>query len=214
MSGFSGQAVRGSGSSTIRVHRFLSRTAVEGPGVRACLWVQGCSVRCPGCAVPWTWSRTGGMDVSIERLFQQVMACEGIEGVTFVGGEPFDQARVLADLGGLLRGESLSVVTFTGLTLPEIQEADNPDWNALLSVTDLLIDGPFVADLADQSRPWVGSSNQGFHFLTPRYSHLKNTLGEVRNRLEIHISPNGIVKANGMLPDSMLARLFENQGLA
>jgi anaerobic ribonucleoside-triphosphate reductase activating protein len=102
------------------------------------------------------------------------------------------------------------VVTFTGLTVAKIREADSRDWDALLAVTDLLIDGPFVAALADQSRPWVGSSNQSFHFLTPRYRQLQEALGRMPNTLEVHISPSGVVRTNGMMPDSALARLFGN----
>lgn len=198
----------GGDDSVVRVHRFLSRTAVEGPGIRACIWVQGCSIGCPGCAVPWTWPRKGGSDVSVDELFRQVLDCTGIEGVTFVGGEPFEQASALATLGGRLRDEGLSIVTFTGLTLAHIREANNCYWDALLGVTDLLIDGPFVRALADQSRPWVGSANQAFHFLTPRYRHLREALGQNPNTLEVHISPSGVVRANGMMPDSALAELF------
>lgn len=194
---------------TVHLHRFLPSTVVEGPGVRACIWVQGCSIRCQGCAVPWTWTTTGGTEISITELADRVLACPGIEGVTFVGGEPFEQARPLAVLGARLRAANLSVVTFTGFTLNLIRDSRNPDWDALLGVTDLLIDGPFVAALADYSRPWVGSRNQCFHFLSPRYRHLEKTLGRVQNRLEIRVSPTGVVKANGMLPASVLARLFE-----
>jgi anaerobic ribonucleoside-triphosphate reductase activating protein len=197
----------------VRLHRFLKSTAVEGPGVRACIWVQGCSIRCPGCAVPWTWHTDGGAEISVAELFDQVMACPGIEGVTFVGGEPFEQARSLAVLGARLRRENLSVVTFTGLTLSLIRSSQRADWDALLGVTDLLIDGPYVAALSDQSRPWVGSKNQGFHFLTPRYRNLEKTLGQVHNRLEVHVSPTGVVRANGMLPVPVLAQLFNGTGL-
>ena len=204
-SGRSSSRARG---DIVRVHRFLSRTTVEGPGVRACIWVQGCSIGCPGCAVPWTWPRTGGTAVPVDDLFRQVIECDGIEGVTFVGGEPFEQAHALANLGQRLRDEGLSIVTFTGLTLEKIREAKNFDWDALVAITDLLIDGPFVAALADQSRPWVGSSNQTFHFLTPRYLYLRESLKQIRTTLEVHISPSGVVKVNGMMPDSALAGLF------
>ena len=75
------------------VHKFLAITEVEGPGRRACIWVQGCSIRCPGCSVPWTWPERQGQQYSIEQLAAMIVGGDPVEGVTFLGGEPFDQAR-------------------------------------------------------------------------------------------------------------------------
>ena len=52
----------------LRVHRFLPITEAEGPGKRACIWVQGCLIRCEGCAVPDTWSINGGFEISVKEL--------------------------------------------------------------------------------------------------------------------------------------------------
>ena len=57
----------------LRIHRFVPFTRAEGPGERACLWVQGCPIRCAGCAVPWTWDADAGewMDAgTIEALLE------------------------------------------------------------------------------------------------------------------------------------------------
>jgi len=142
-------------------------------------------------------------------LLTDIIAEREIEGVTFVGGEPFEQAAALAELGGRVQRQGLSIVTFTGYRLEDIRAQRRADWDALLQVTDLLIDGPYKRELADQSRPWVGSSNQRFHFLTSRYEHLLPTLGAIRNRLEIHIKPNGLVMVNGMADDGTLAALLQ-----
>ena len=85
----------------LRVHRFLPETAVEGPGLRAALWVQGCPIQCPGCANAATWSFGGGREKTVEELFEQIRGEKNIEGVTFIGGEPFSQAWPLAALGRL-----------------------------------------------------------------------------------------------------------------
>ena len=59
--------------------KFLPRTRVEGPGERACIWVQGCSIQCPGCAVPWTWPKEGGTDHVVEELAETIINEPDIE---------------------------------------------------------------------------------------------------------------------------------------
>jgi anaerobic ribonucleoside-triphosphate reductase activating protein len=184
----------------LRVHRFLPETEVEGPGRRAALWVQGCPIQCSGCANAATWSFGGGYGVMIEDLFEQIRQQQNIEGVTFIGGEPFSQARALAALGRLCREHGLSVVTFTGYEYARLVAANRSDWNALLAVTDLLLAGPFLKDQKDFSRPWVGSRNQEFVFLTDRYRHLQTEGLPSRNGLEIQIASEGEVRLNGLVP--------------
>ncbi|HOT29316.1 MAG TPA: 4Fe-4S single cluster domain-containing protein [Candidatus Ozemobacteraceae bacterium] len=182
----------------LRVHSFIGRTAVEGPGERACIWVQGCPIRCAGCFNPETWPFEGGSEMTVDDLFERVSRENDIEGITFLGGEPFAQAAPLAELAERLREKGLSVVTFTGYTLERIRAAGDAAWDRLLAATDLLIDGPFVEAQADQSRPWVGSSNKRFVFLTGRYRHLEAVLNQIPNGLELRISPVGGVTINGM----------------
>lgn len=188
------------GSQVLRVHRFLAETEVEGPGRRAALWVQGCPIRCPGCANGATWMFDGGYQTTVESQFGQLQAQRNIEGITFIGGEPFSQADALAALGRLCRERGLSVVTFTGYEYAQLIAASRPEWNALLEVTDLLLAGPFVEAQKDFSRPWVGSRNQEFVFLTDRYRHLQAQGVPIKNGLEILIAPSGRIRLNGLAP--------------
>ena len=158
------------------IHKFLAVTQVEGPGRRACIWVQGCSIRCPGCSVPWTWPERQGQQCTVDQLAAKIVGGPPIEGVTFLGGEPFDQARALAKLAGILRRENLSIMTFTGYVRENLERSENADWHALLAATDLLVDGPYLESQTDLSRPWIGSKNQRYHFLTPRYRNLEQHL--------------------------------------
>ncbi len=122
----------------LNLFQFTPTTEVEGPGLRACIQVQGCPIRCPDCGVPQTWQKRGGTIVDSNYLVKQIL--EGrplVEGVTFLGGEPFAQATVLADIARKLKHNGLSVVTFTGYTLEFLQNEKRPDYDALLSVTDL-----------------------------------------------------------------------------
>lgn len=194
----------------LNIHRFLPITKAEWPGSRACLWVQGCPIRCSGCAVPQTWDAEGGLKIAIEEIAQRILSGPSIEGVTFLGGEPFAQAKPLAALGRLMQNAGLSVVTFTGYVLEEIQKSPVQEWHELVSVSDLLIDGPYRRELADFSRPWVGSSNKSYHFLSPRYEKLKAEIMSTPNRLEIRLGADGKIFVNGMASSDILEEFFES----
>ena len=198
-------------SEVIRVLRFLPATVAEGPGQRAALWVQGCSIRCPGCFNPHSWAARGGDPVGWAELagaVRDAAAAHGIEGLTLLGGEPFDQAGSVANLAEAVRAEGLSVMTFTGYVLEALRSAGRDDWDRLLAATDLLVDGPYIAGRPERRRPWVGSDNQRFWFLTDRYAHLAAELEALPNRLEVRISRSGEVAVNGFATVATLEDLL------
>ena len=198
-------------SDVVRVLRFLPATDAEGPGRRAALWVQGCSIRCPGCFNPHSWNFGGGEPLGWPELADAVRvsaADHDIEGLTLLGGEPFDQAAPLAALAEAVRADGLSVMTFTGYVLEDLRAAGREDWDRLLAATDLLVDGPYLAQRPERRRPWVGSDNQRFRFLTDRYAHLAGDLDAIPNRLEIRISRSGEVAVNGFATVATLEDLL------
>lgn len=154
--------------------------------------------------MPFTWPHEGGTEIDPVELAHQIVATHGLEGVTFVGGEPFEQAAPLAEVGAIVRQHGLTVLTFTGFRIEEIKARHDVDCDALLAVTDLLIDGPFIESLPETERPWVGSRNQRFHFLTDRYATLAGNMTAIPNRLEIHVKPNGTILVNGMASAEVL----------
>jgi anaerobic ribonucleoside-triphosphate reductase activating protein len=180
--------------------------------MRACIQVQGCPIRCAGCAVPQTWPANGGTLVDADALADRIVSGPPVEGVTFLGGEPFAQAAALAHVGRRVRAHGLSVVTFTGYSLAGIRAAGRRGYDELLAVTDLLIDGPFEKENVDFSRPWAGSSNQEFHFLTDRYAHLAEKLDTIPNRVEVHMQPDGRILVHGLAALEDMAALV--RGLA
>lgn len=90
--------------------------------------------------------------------------------LTFLGGEPFLQARGLAVVAEGVSRAGLSVITFTGYTVQELHELSPAGTQELLAWTDVLVDGPYEISCPDNSRNWVGSTNQKFHYLTDRYN--------------------------------------------
>ena len=183
--------------SLIRVARTVPETRAEGPGARFAVWVQGCTIRCDGCFNPQLWGAIGGTATDPRALADQA-ATAGVEGVTLLGGEPFEQAPALAEFAALVRADGLSVMTFTGYEREFLESGDAPAGaRDLLARTDLLVDGPYRADAKDFTRPWVGSTNQRFHFLTERYRDLEPQLTGLPDRLEVRVSAAGEVAVNG-----------------
>lgn len=146
----------------------------------------------------------------VEELAKQAVAAE-VDGITLLGGEPFEQAPAFAALAGAVRRAGLSVMVFTGYELERLESAEGfSGAAALLAETDLLVDGPYQADKPDLVRPWIGSTNQRFHFLTDRYKHLKNSLNALPDRIEIRVGPTGSIAVNGWAPVDRLDALLED----
>lgn len=186
-------------TALVSMARFLASTRAEGPGERTAIWVQGCSVRCPGCFNPHLFSFRGGSRVAPHDLVARILDA-GTEGLTLLGGEPFDQAAALAKVAAGVREAGHSVMTFTGYTLAQLRRAvgaGRRDVEALLGETDLLVAGPFLRDQIDTARPWVGSTNQEFVLLTDRFPDLLDELSGTPDRIEISVDASGQVGVNG-----------------
>ena len=190
----------------IDVFKLLKNTQVEGPGKRCCIWVQGCKKHCPNCWAKDTWEFGIGTKYSVDDLFNQIKEVQDIEGITFLGGEPFEQADELAELSIKIKGLGLSVLCFTGYTLEELQSKNDDGVNLFLSSIDLLIDGGFEQDKFDLSRPWVGSSNQRYIFLTDFYN--QEIISRYKNKIEARIGEDGKLEINGMGDFDQIRRNF------
>lgn len=178
----------------LRVFNILKNTKVEGPETRYCIWVQGCSRHCKGCQAVHTWSHSGGVLYNVKDIIADIKKQKNIEGVTFLGGEPFEQAEALGIIAKAVKKEGLGVLCFTGGLLEELQQKEEN--KTLLENIDLLIDGAFEIENVDYSRPWCGSSNQRYHFLTNRYN--EDIFEKYKNKIEINISKDGTIFMNGM----------------
>jgi anaerobic ribonucleoside-triphosphate reductase activating protein len=183
----------------VRIHAVEPRSRANGPGVRFVVWLQGCSLGCPGCFNPTTHDAAGGSEVTLDAI-AAALATAGVEGLTLSGGEPLQQPDAAITLCDAARALGLSTLAFSGYTLDEIRALPRgPD---VLARLDVLIDGRYVAGdrLASGLR---GSANQRIHLLTDRY-----TLADIEATpiAEVRISPTGDVIATGVNPIKLKQR--------
>ena len=82
---------------------------------------------------------------------------------------------------------------------------ERSDWASLLSVTDLLVDGPYESELPEEERAWVGSTNQRFLNLTNRYVDIDPKV--VKNRIEMRVLPSGVMEVCGFASEKQLKEL-------
>jgi anaerobic ribonucleoside-triphosphate reductase activating protein len=147
---------------TLRVYRVYHNSVVEGPGRRSVVQLSGCLLRCPGCYVPETHDTQGGVELTVSEVVDLVLDSQGEprDGITVLGGEPFLQPEGLAALLGALKERGLHVTLYTGYTLEALLARGEAAVEEALSHADILIDGPFVAQLSRNAGEWRGSTNQ------------------------------------------------------
>lgn len=186
---------RADAASTINLASTVACTEAEGPGRRFAVWTQGCTIGCPDCCNPHLWTHAAHRPVAARDLAAEVAAAReahDIEGVTLIGGEPFEQDAALSPFAREVRALGLTVMAFTGHRLEELQGRGSP----LLPHVDLLVDGPYVKALHTTARRWIGSTNQRLHFLTAAYAPDDPRFAEP-NTAEIRLTGDGRLQVVG-----------------
>jgi anaerobic ribonucleoside-triphosphate reductase activating protein len=168
----------------------------NGPGSRFVVWMQGCTLGCPGCFNPTTHDSLGGREVSVDELAAEMARARdaGSEGLSLSGGEPLQQAEAAVALLDAARALGMSTLAFSGYTIDEIRALPHgPD---VLARLDVLIDGRYVSTerLAEGLR---GSANQRIQVLTDRYARSDIEATPVA---EIRISATGEAILTGVNP--------------
>lgn len=144
----------------LRLSGVVKESVVDGPGIRYTVFTQGCPHHCPGCHNPETHPFEGGFLCEDEKILEDLQKNPLLSGVTFSGGEPFAQAKKMARLGRKIKEKGYTVMCYTGYTLEQLLAGENEDWLSLLSVCDLLVDGPFLKEQRDLTLLFRGSKNQ------------------------------------------------------
>ncbi len=135
---------------------------MDGPGIRMTIFTQGCNHHCPGCQNPQTHDFNGGHFIDIDEILSMIDENPLLDGITFSGGDPMDQAAALVPLAREIKERGLNLVIFTGYTYERLMELshERPDMFELLTFADILIDGPFIMAKKSLELKFRGSSNQ------------------------------------------------------
>lgn len=171
-------------------------TEAEGPHKRMAIWFQGCTIGCPGCCNPELQEMKEAHILSLQEIIsiaKKSIEENGIEGVTYLGGEPTLQKH-LAELSNALHDIGLGMILFTGYKTKQLNEL-------LISSVDLIIDGQFIESKIDKARNLIGSTNQTFNHISNRYlndmdwfTNKRNFLVDVNVSRELLITGDVVVK--------------------
>lgn len=147
--------------STIWLYSIYHNSATDGPGRQSVVQVSGCSIRCKGCYVPQTHERENRGPVPVASIDKEILASsDKHDGVTILGGEPFDQPGPVAENVFRLKRHGIHLTVYTGYTLKALVGRKHPSVDFILSHVDLLIDGPFVTQLSKNAAEYRGLQNQ------------------------------------------------------
>lgn len=120
-----------------RIHSFQSLGTVDGPGVRAVVFMQGCPLRCVFCHNPDTWDFDGGREITAEALAEKIRRLRSYfgkgGGLTVSGGEPLMQADFVAELFSICKREGIHCALDTSGCIY------NDSVERLLELTDLVM---------------------------------------------------------------------------
>ncbi len=139
---------------------FVGDSIVDGPGLRCVLFCQGCPHLCKGCHNPSTHPFGDGVATDINEIYRRIKNHPLCRAVTFSGGEPFSQAAALAVLARQLKNEGYEIAAYTGYTLEYLLKSPDAAQRELLSLLDILIDGPFIEEQKNLTLRFRGSENQ------------------------------------------------------
>ncbi|TFZ08945.1 4Fe-4S single cluster domain-containing protein [Ramlibacter humi] len=193
------------------MHISLSRAhfpvTTLGPGRRVGIWLQGCSIRCPGCISSDTWA-TKAPQTTVRELLERVHPwLQECDGVTISGGEPFEQPDALEQL---LRGvralTATSVLVYSGKSFAQLTQEPS----VREGLIDCLISEPFDQS-APQTKYLMGSDNQRMNLLTPLgrevFGPLIRVSGDADRRLDVMFDEDGAVWLAGIPSRGDMARL-------
>ena len=160
----------------------------NGEGVHVTLFVSGCTNRCKNCFQPQTWDFCYGkpFTAETERELLALLAPDYINGLTLLGGEPFEPENQRALLPFLQHVRAAlpqkTIWAFTGFTWEQLHtDGSHPRCevtDALLALLDVLVDGRYVEELHDISLRFRGSSNQRIINVTQTLADGRLTLWE------------------------------------
>ncbi len=139
-----------------------SDSIVDGPGLRAVLWTQGCGHHCPGCQNPQTWDFNGGGLIPISVVKEAIDELENQDGFTISGGDPMFQPEACNEIAKYVKEKGLNLWVYTGFTFEDLMKLSKtkPIYREFIERIDVLVDGRFIESKKNLSLLFRGSSNQ------------------------------------------------------
>jgi anaerobic ribonucleoside-triphosphate reductase activating protein len=182
--------------NVLRVHHYEPLSQSNGPGTRFTLWLQGCTLGCPGCFNPLSHPAQGGKVWSIDKIISLTLPYrEQIDGFTISGGEPLQQLHNLSHLLRQLKStHQKSIILFSGYEWSEIQAF--PGRDEILAYIDVLIAGRYQA-YQRIAQGLTGSANKTFHFFSSALN--KNDFTGVPSS-EVFLDEEGNLRITGIDP--------------
>ncbi|MDK2919743.1 MAG: anaerobic ribonucleoside-triphosphate reductase activating protein [Candidatus Petromonas sp.] len=145
-------------------HQITRDSIVDGPGLRGVIWTQGCRHKCKGCHNPSTHDFNGGFLMDTEDIIEELKSLRLHRGITFSGGEPFEQPIACLEIAKSAKLMGLDIWCYTGYTFEELinkkGEKYKKAWAEFLKYIDVLVDGPFVLEKKNLLLKFRGSENQ------------------------------------------------------
>ena len=184
---------------TLRVANIIPTSEANGPGVHFTLWVQGCSLNCPGCYNKVLQNKSKGNEYSIDaivKIIYNYWKDDKIRGITLTGGEPLQQAESILSLVKSVKKieRKIGIILLTGYYKTEIEKEEY--FQELQSHIDVLIAGRFVMDKKIQEG-LRGSSNKEYFFYSSIYSQEEF---ESIPPTEVFIDNSGNISLTGINP--------------
>jgi anaerobic ribonucleoside-triphosphate reductase activating protein len=137
---------------------------VDGPGLRAVIWTQGCRHNCYGCHNPSTHDFNGGFLMEVKDVIDELRGLRLHRGITFSGGDPFEQPIECLEIALAAKDMGLDIWCYTGYKFEELinkrGKKYKDGWIEFLKSIDVLIDGPFILKQKNLLLKFRGSENQ------------------------------------------------------
>lgn len=149
---------------------------VDGPGIRFSVFVQGCTHHCPGCHNKDSQAHKQVNPMTVGQILNEIQEAKSCTGVTFTGGEPFEQADALGELAIALKEKNYNIWAYSGYRFEDLvkiaQGKDTPAATDycnkehsqgvlnMLNNIDVLVDGRFDQNLKSYDALYRGSTNQ------------------------------------------------------
>lgn len=144
----------------LNIHGIEKDSILNGDGIRVVLWVSGCEHHCKGCFNPETHDPNSGYEMTTEHFCKICNELEKdyVSGLTFLGGDPLYLSNriTVCSIAEYLkyRYPNKTIWLYTGYEFEQIKHLE------ILNYLDVIVDGKFIQELADNKLHWRGSSNQ------------------------------------------------------